>query len=141
MKIRLERRSLVAGALLVGVYATTTGCAGTEKADADIARAKVRVEQAQQGGAGQFAAAELQASVDNLRKAEAAAADGNEDEARQLAKRAELDASVAAAKTSRAKADAAAREVQSGTDTLRDEADRALTTPPAPVAEPSTENM
>lgn len=141
MKTGFARSSLVAGALIFGGFATITGCAGTDKADADIARAKVRVEQAQQGGAGQFAAAELQASVDNLRKAEAAAADGDEDEARQLAKRAELDADVAEAKASRAKADAAAREVQSGTDTLREEADRALTTPPPPVAEPSTEQM
>jgi len=130
----MENRTVLASLIMGGLFALS-GCATSDSADADIARAKLRVEQAQQGGAGQHAAVELQQSVETLRKAEAAAADGDDDEAIRLARRAELDADLAEAKSSRAKADAAAKEVRSGTESLREEADRALSTPDVPAAE------
>ena len=123
--------------LVVVAVGALGGCATGEKSDAEIARAKVRVDQAQQGGAAQHAPAELQASVDNLRRAEAAAVKGDDDVARELARRAEADAEVAEAKARRVQADIAAREVQSGTEALREEADRALVSPPPEVAEPA----
>lgn len=116
------------------------GCATRETADADLARAKLRVEQAQQTGAGEHAAVELQASVDTLRKAEAEAKDGNTDEARRLAKRAELDAELAEAKARRATTERAAQEVKTGTEALQSEAERALVNPPAPIATPTKES-
>lgn len=124
-------------ALTLAAVGATLGTSATAKEpDADLARAKARVEQVQQLGAREFAAIEMTAAESNLQLAETAAAKGKEGKARDLAVRAELDAELAEAKLRRHQAETSAAEVQSGTAVLKDEEERARSIP-APIVAPN----
>lgn len=122
--------SLLSAFALIGAG----GCASAPPPDAEIARATSQIEQAQQAGAGEFAAVELQAATNNLRLAQTAADKGHRDEARKLAARSELDGQLAESKARTQQSAKSAMAVQKGTETLQRESDRALDATPAPIA-------
>lgn len=114
------------------------GCASAPTADPYLDRASQQINAAQQAGAGQFAAVELQSAADNLRMAQAKEAKGDHREATTLAKRSELDATLAATKARAAQAAKSAAAVHGGTEALREETDKAAqSNPPATVTPPA----
>jgi hypothetical protein len=131
-----KRRS---AALLIMMGAVgVAGCSSVPPAAPQLARAAQQIEEAQQAGAAEFAAVELQSASKNLREAQAKEATGDDREAMTLAKRAELDATLAESKARAGQAAKSAETVQSGTEALRQEADRTLqANPPARPATPN----
>ncbi len=101
------------------------GCAGTPP-DAEMARAKTLISQAESGGAQRFAAADLDRARSKLAEATAALADKDYDVARMRADEAAADADLAAARARSSEAKGAAEEVQRSVETLRQEAERGL---------------
>lgn len=98
------------------------GCAGTRERPAeDLARAEAGIRQAEQGGAEQYGAMELQSARDKLERANQAANEDEMAEAERLAEEAALDADLAAAKTRSRKADAAVKQVEESIAMLREE--------------------
>jgi len=120
------RTRLVAAALIGGVFAA---CASAPKPEAELARARTLVEQAEQSGAQRYAAADLDQARGKLQQADAASKEGKNDEARRLAVEAGVDAQLAAARTSSGEAKKSADEVQRSVETLRQEANRGQQTP------------
>jgi hypothetical protein len=114
-------RSLIAvaalGALLAG------GCASAPQPSADLTQAHTLVDQAEQSGAAELASADLASARSKLQMADQDARDKPEQSIR-LAQEATVDARVALARTNAAKAQMALRDVNAGTQTLRNETDR-----------------
>jgi hypothetical protein len=103
----------------------------------ELARAHSLVDQADKGPAQHYAAADLQRAHEELSAADAAAAARHNDAARTYAESASADADLAAARGQAGEAQKAAREINSGNEQLRTEADRAADAPAAPpVATP-----
>jgi hypothetical protein len=86
-----------------------------------VAKAELAIDHAQQNRAPEYAIAELQSAQDKLLLAHNAMADGDNDEARELAEQALADAQLAEAK---AQAGAAQEDVARKVDALREEAAR-----------------
>ncbi len=82
------------------------------------------VASAEAAGGTAPAAAEMGLARDKLRRANLAIAAGEPEQARRLARQAQLDAQVAQAKAESAKALAAAQEVQAASQALREELNR-----------------
>src|SRR5262245_24398113 len=95
------------------------GCASAPRQVAESTRAHTLVDQAEQAGAQQFAAADLEAARNKLQQADDKHTD--HDLAVRLAQEAAADAEVAAARTRAAKAQQALAQVNAGSDTLRQE--------------------
>lgn len=113
------------------------GCAGGPPVEPDIARAETRVQEAQQAGAVRGGGgAELDAGEERLRKARDAAARGDDEEARRLARHAELDAALAEAKVRRQQAETAAAEMRAAIADLEAEAARPGPVAPTPTIAP-----
>lgn len=117
------------------------GCA-TQQPTPEITRAQTLIEQAEKAGAQQYAADQLDSARNNLRLANAAARDGNEDQARMKANEAASDAQLAQSRAQSSTAKKAADEVERSTDVLQREAERTQGLPPAqpglPPAQPAT---
>ena len=123
----VESNSRVAQLVLanVALAALVAGCAsGPPPATADLTRAHTSIEQAQQSGAQQYAAADLQAARDKTGEAEAAANKHDTVVAQRLATEAALDAQLATARAQSAKAQASAHELDESLNTLRKESAR-----------------
>ncbi len=103
----------------------------------ELARAQALVGEAEQSGAQQYAAADLQEARDKLQQANQASAK-NSVEARHLALMAELDAQLATARASDGKAQQAVRDVNGSLDTLRSETTRHLEQSPPPGGTPAS---
>jgi hypothetical protein len=86
-----------------------------------VARVETTIENAEQSGARQYATKDLDMARTKLAQAELAAREGEDDVALRLAKEAELDAQVAAARAEQAEAQASLTEIQQGIETLRQE--------------------
>jgi Domain of unknown function (DUF4398) len=133
---------MAARILLVPVSALalawTIGCAADgPPPKEELTRAHTLVDQADKGPAQQYAAADLQRAHEELVAADAAAAARHNDVARSYAESAAVDADLAAARGQAGEAQKAAREVNSGNEQLRSEAERAADAPSAPpVATP-----
>lgn len=113
----------VASLAAVGLIAS--GCGGTsERPTQDLARAEAGIEQAEQGGAGQYGALELQSARDKLERARAAVAAEEMRTAERLAEQAALDADLAAAMTRSGKAELAVKELENSIAVLREEISR-----------------
>ena len=113
------------------------GCASqASRPVAEISRAQTLIDHAEQAGAQQYAAAELDHARNKLRLASAAAEDGKNDEARARANEAAADAELAEARARSGEARRAAEQVKRGTETLQQEADRSQGTPPLPQPQP-----
>ncbi|MEO7386620.1 MAG: DUF4398 domain-containing protein [Gammaproteobacteria bacterium] len=126
---------LLASALLV---VAASGCSSVPPAGPDVARAAAQIEQAQQAGAGEFAPVELKSASDNLRLAQTADAKGDDREATAFAVRAQLDGQLAESKARSQQAAKAAAAVEKGTQTLREETQRAIENNPPVTVAPTT---
>lgn len=101
---------------------TIGGCAASpERPYEDLARAEAGIAQAEQSGAPQYGAAELDSAKGKLAKARAAAERDEMAVAERYAEEAALDAELAAAKTRSHKAALAVQEIEDGIATLKDE--------------------
>lgn len=110
--------ALMASLLLVA-------CAGQpERPDAEMARAQTLIEQAEEHGAQERAAGELERARGKFRQAQSAIDDDENEQARRLALQAAADAEYAAARAGAAEARDAAEELDRTIRTLRDEAAR-----------------
>ena len=139
----VESNSRVAQLVLtnVALAALVAGCAsGPPPATADLTRAHTSIEQAQQSGAQQYAAADLQAARDKTGEAEAAANKHDTVVAQRLATEAALDAQLATARAQSAKAQASAHELDESLNTLRKESARNsdIGAPSAAPAQPAS---
>lgn len=113
-----------------------TGCASTEehRQVAVVARAQTLVDQAEQSGAQQFAAADLEAARNKLQMAQNKHTD--DERAVRLAEESSADAQVAIARAHAAKAQQAQSQVNAGSETLRQEATAPSSVAPPPTRQP-----
>jgi hypothetical protein len=113
-----------------------TGCASEERHQqiADTSRAQTMVDQAEQAGAQQFAAADLEAARNKLQVAQNKKTD--DEVAQRMAQEAAADAEVAVARTRAAKAQQAVTQVSAGHESLRQEANGQPQQAPPPPAPP-----
>ena len=108
-----------------------TACATTTPHTAQaMARAAAIIEQADQSGAQRADSASLSAAISELTEAQQAQKKNNMTHAGRFAKRAEVDAQLAAARGRTVSAEAAANAVSAGIETFKEE----VTGPQAPVA-------
>jgi hypothetical protein len=89
-----------------------------------LVSARTLVAQADKADAQRYAPADLQRAHDELASAEQAANNHKYDDARRLAENAQADADLASARASSGEAQRAAREVDRGIDSLRQESER-----------------
>jgi hypothetical protein len=94
-------------------------------------KARTLVAQADKADAQRFAPADLQRAHDELASAEQAVNSHKYDDARRLAEDAQVDADLASARASSGEAQRAAREVDRGIDSLRQESERHANDPGA----------
>jgi hypothetical protein len=119
----LFHRQLLITALAAASLAA--GCASKPtRPTEEMTRAQTLVDQAEQAGAQQFAAAELTQARQKLKMADDASDKGNAVVAQRLASEATVDARLAMARTNAGKAANAAGEVNQSVETLRREANR-----------------
>ena len=110
----------------------------------ELARAQALVGEAEQSGAQQYAAADLQEARDKLQQANQELTK-NPVEAQHLAMMSELDAQLATARASDSKAQQSVHDLNQSLDTLRSETRRQLDQPPpstaplGPTSPPQTE--
>src|ERR1700693_2498979 len=99
------------------------GCSSGPAPSAELAQAHSLVDQAEQSGAPQYASADLASARSKLQQADL---DAKKDPARSLSEAQEstADARVALARTNAAKAQAALRDVNAGTQSLQNETER-----------------
>jgi hypothetical protein len=99
------------------------GCSSGPAPTAELAQAHSLVDQAEQSGAPQYASADLSSARSKLQQADS---DARKEPQKSLdeAQEATADARVALARTNAGKAQAALRDVNAGTRTLQNEADR-----------------
>jgi hypothetical protein len=132
----------------LGGLLALAGCASEPKPTAELAQAHSLVDQAEQGGAPQFASADLAMARSKLQQADSEA-QSHPDLSLRSAQEAAVDARVAIARTNSAKAQVALRDVNAGTQSLRNETDRqgmlddaaapppnSTLVPPAPITQP-----
>ena len=112
-----RRLVTVTGAALI-----LAACAAAPaRPEAEFSRAQTLIQTAEQQGAQEFAAAELESARGKLSQAEIVADKGNGEQATRLAQQAAVDAELAAAKAASAKARKAADELDRSIEALRDE--------------------
>jgi hypothetical protein len=127
------RNGLAGAAVTLCAALIFTGCASNRPV-AELTRAQTLIEQAERAGALQYAAVELDQARNKLRLANAAAEQGNDEEARARANEAAAGAELAQAKANSSVAAKAASEVERSTETLQRESDRTATSPASPGA-------
>jgi hypothetical protein len=104
------------------ILIAAAGCASSTPPTApQIARAQTSIELAEQSGARKYATQPLDSARAKLKSAEAAAADGKDEQAMRLAEEAEIEAQLAVARSESAEAEASLREIESGIATLQQE--------------------
>ena len=114
------------------------GCATepSRQTTVDLTRAQTLIEQAEQGGAQQYAPENLQAARDRLHEAEQLSNSGKQRDAERAATEAGLDAQLAVARASAGKQARAAEELSASLNTLRGAA-QPVPAPALPAAEPA----
>lgn len=121
--MRLFKTTTVA--MFTAFLSLAAGCATTsDRPDAQLVRAEATIDAAQQSGANQYAADELDRATTKLTQAKLAADQREYVSAERLAKEAELNAKLAASTADRSKAEAALQEVNESIAALRREIDR-----------------
>ena len=111
---------VLAGCLVLGL----SGCAN-EALNQQLATSREAVDQAKTVGAAETAPAEFDVAVDKLNRANAAAKDHREVDAKRLAQQAQVDANLARAKTDSTQARIAAAELTKSNQILRETLNRA----------------
>lgn len=98
-----------------------SGCAGTPKPDAELARSETAVKQAIEVGAREHAPLQLRSAEQKLAQAKAAAQAKDNARARRLAEQAQVDAEVAEVTALATKAQKSVDELQQSIRLLRKE--------------------
>jgi hypothetical protein len=106
---------LLAGCLLLGL----SGCAN-EALNQQLATSREAVDQAKMVGAAETAPAEFDVAVDKLNRANAAAKERREVDAKRLAQQAQVDANLARARTDSTQARIASAELAKSNRILRE---------------------
>lgn len=110
------------GALVAMPLMALGACASSpDRPFQDLARAEASIEQADQSGAREYGATELDSAREKLAKARAAADSDENVAASRYAKEAAVDAELANAITRNRKAEAAVEELNRSIETLRQE--------------------
>jgi hypothetical protein len=133
--MKVLRTILAMGVPLLLIQACAT-YRPSEDVTAQMARTEAILQQADHSGVAVNALPELQAAKDKYAEAKRSLAKETHDGDRmalQLAKQAEVDAEYASAKSQSTSQVSAAREVQNGTQALKDETTRNATTQAAPA--------
>jgi hypothetical protein len=113
----------------IASLALAGGCASSaQKPVEQLTQARTLIEQAERGGAQQYAAADLEQARGKLSRAEAASEEGDHEASLRLAREATADAELAQAKSSAAEARNSQQELEQSLEALRNEADRAPAT-------------
>lgn len=113
---------VAAGAMVVFLLG---GCATTAPPPTEqMAEARSAVRQAEDVGAGEYAAVEYRRAQKKLDDAQAALSRGKHDRARRLAEQSAVDAELAGVKARSAKTQNAVRELQESIRVLREEISR-----------------
>lgn len=107
--------STVAGCVLIAA------CASAPAPTEQLAAGTAAYESARSAGAPQYAPSEFAVAQQKIEQAQMAMKNGDNERARRLAEEAEADARLANAKTSAARSQAAAAEVQQGLQVLQEE--------------------
>lgn len=110
--------------LLASIAVFTAGCAGTPPPKAQLAVSKVAVANATSAGSNEFAPLEIKAAVEKLTQAEKAMVEEEYERARYLAEQAQVDATLAEAKTRAAKSQQTVEASQEAIRVLREELSR-----------------
>jgi hypothetical protein len=122
MKEILKIRTVLA---IAASLAAVSACATSpDRPYQELARAEAGIEQAEQSGAREFGASELDAARDKLAKARAAADSNDNLAAARYAEEAALDANLATAITRSRKAELSVEELNKSIETLRQEITR-----------------
>jgi len=125
---RVAARRLPALAVLLGVAAALLGaCASTPPPTAQLAVSNAALANAVSAGAPELAADDLRTARGKLDRANVAMLAKDYDQARNLAREAEVDAQLAATRARSAKAQKAAEALQEGSRVLREEIGRKTT--------------
>ena len=121
----MSPRIITFSALALVSCALGAGCAARGPIPSEqLARARALVEQADKADAQRYAPADLQRAHDELSSADKAVSDHKYDDARRNAENAQVDADLASARASSGEAQHAAREVDRGIDSLKQESER-----------------
>lgn len=136
----MNKRQQLLGAMALALTFTVAGCASAPRPVEEMSRARTLIEQADQAGAQQFAAADLQRAREHLHSAEAADKEKDGVTAKQHALQASADAELAAAKARQGKAEQAAKEVQDGVSALDKESSRSADQKEEELRQPPQQN-
>ena len=109
--------------------ATLAACSSTPAPNAHLALGSASIDAATAAGAGEPGQPDLVQARDKLARAQAAARSGDNLKAQRLADEAEVDAQVARSKVGAEKSRKAAAELDASIATLREEMNRATTSP------------
>jgi hypothetical protein len=128
---KLMTRVLRAGCIVTLGVGMAACAGGGERPDAALAQAQASIDSAEQAGAREYGAADLDTARTKLTRARMLADDGENEEALQLAEQATVDARLAGAKGITGKSRESLAQLRDSTRTLREEVSRPE---PAPVA-------
>jgi hypothetical protein len=132
----MSLKSICAAAASAGLL-LSAGCASGPKPTADLTQAHTLISEAEQSGAQQYASADLVSARDKAQEAEQDAKSKPEMSIR-LAQESSADAQLALARTRAAKAEQALKDVNAGTEALRNEAESNSATQGSSSAMPMT---
>ncbi|KXS32468.1 MAG: Uncharacterized protein AWT59_1379 [Candidatus Gallionella acididurans] len=126
MKTSYHHKSYRMHMALATVAATIfiAGCASTPAPTEQMTISRVAINNANSAGSNEYAPVQLKSATEKMKGAEQAMADKDYQRARQLAEEAQVDAQLAEAMTSSAKAQKAADAVQEDNRVLRKEINR-----------------
>ena len=107
--------------IAIGIALSLAACAGTPAPEAEMARADLAVNQAEDAAAATHAPGPYALAQDKLERAHEAVADGDNLEARRLAEQAAVDAELAEAQARSAVARQNAQELRANIETFRED--------------------
>jgi hypothetical protein len=115
---------ITSGCVAVATLALAA-CAGSgERPDAALARAQASINSAEQAGARQYGAADLDMARTKLTQARMLADDGENQTAQQLAEQAVVDAELAGARGMTGRSQEALQQVRASIESLQEEVNR-----------------
>lgn len=115
---------------LAGMFALSglLGCAASNEPAREIGKAEVAVRSADEENATEAAGLDMRMAREKLERAKAAMRDEEYDKAQRLAEEASVDAELARVKAQSESAQSAAAELQTAIQSLRNEAQRGVST-------------
>lgn len=120
----MQHSQRLMASLTAGCLVALAGCASPPVPREQLAVGQASIEAAQSAGAAEFAPVELNRARDKFTQAQLAVKEDRLVSARRLAEEADVDAQVARSKANAERAERAAREVNKGISTLRQQLDQ-----------------